>query len=122
MTEYSLITLVHYLYPYAPPPPSDFSFQKWKNRMCRCLAFSQVCGTKKIWLNSPSSLRLHHYIRLAFSSFPQMLLVLYLDPFCLRPEFFHKHFMVLLAVLKTENVEEFPKCFQVFDSLCARRE
>lgn len=66
------------------PPPSDFSFQKWKNRMCRCLAFSQVCGTKKIWLNSPSSLRLHYYIRWSFSSFLQMLLLLKLDPLCLR--------------------------------------
>ena len=30
------------------------------------------------------------------------------------------HFMVLLAFSKTENVEEFPKVFQVFDSLRAR--
>lgn len=81
--ECILITLVYYLYPYTSPP-SDFSFQKWKNRMCRCLAFSQVCGTKKIWLNSPSSLSLHYYIRWSFSSFLQMLLLLKLDPLCLR--------------------------------------
>ena len=72
------------IYTLIPPPPSDFSFQKWKNRMCHCLAFSQVCGTKKIWLNSPSSLRLHYYIRWSFSSFLQMLLLLKLDPLCLR--------------------------------------
>ena len=28
--------------------------------------------------------------------------------------------MVHLAFLKTKNVEEFPKVFQVFDSLCTR--